>query len=34
MAQYEQVVAPEESDSRIKGNGRHISELFRNLPSQ
>lgn len=34
MAAYEKPVDPEQADSRIKGTGRHVSEIFRNLPSQ
>lgn len=32
MAQYERPVDPEQSDSRIKGNGVHVSEIFKKLP--
>lgn len=32
LADYERVVDPELADNRIKGNGVHISSIFKNIP--
>lgn len=31
LARYENAIEPEEADPRIRGAGRHVSELFRNI---